>query len=95
MVRSIFILGGIFLLSACVQTAPKYWQHKTLPSSQWNTDHNRCKRSVDKHLGLDNRFHADQGLDDYSERMRVYEVGKKQKSMVSNCMRKHGYVPIR
>jgi len=85
----------LLVLSACFTAPPKYWQHKTVPSAQWNSDHNKCKRAVDRHLGLTSAYEADQGLDQYSEQMRRYEVGKKQKKLVATCMRKAGYVPIR
>ncbi|WP_135081865.1 hypothetical protein [Terasakiella sp. SH-1] len=75
-------------------STPTYWQHKTIPSSQWRNDQNRCKRAVDKHLSLNKRYHADQGLNHYDEQMRLYDVGKKQKKLVATCMRKLGYVPV-
>ncbi len=93
--HSLFILGAVTLLAACTQTAPKYWQHKTIPSSQWASDHNRCKRAVDKYLGLNRSYHADQGQSRYDDQMRLYEVAKKQKKLVADCMRKQGYVPVR
>lgn len=86
-------LTGVFL-AGCMQTTPMHWQHKTIPSSQWGSDHQRCKRAADKYLGLSGSFEADQGLSQYDEQMRVYEAGKKQKKLVADCMRKAGYVPL-
>ncbi len=93
--RALFMVISFSLLAGCMQSTPRYWQHKTIPSSQWGADYNKCKRSVDRYLGLNPRYQADQGLDKYSESMRVYEVGKKQKEMVADCMRRAGYVPMK
>ncbi|SCA57202.1 conserved exported hypothetical protein [Candidatus Terasakiella magnetica] len=95
MKSALIALSVLIVLSGCMgASSPVYWKHKTLPSSQWRTDQNRCKRAVDKHLGLDYRNHADQGLSMYDEQMRQYEVGKKQKKLLNSCMRRLGYVPM-
>jgi hypothetical protein len=95
MKQGIVLIATVVALTGCMKSAPKYWQHKTIPSEQWSSDHSRCKRAVDKHLGLYSTYEADQNLDQYSEQMRRYEVGKKQKKLVADCMRKLGYVPVR
>jgi len=93
--RFVISLCAVALLSGCFSKPPVYWQHKTIPSEKWSSDKRRCTRAVDKHLGLTAAYHADQQISTYDERMRVYEVGKKQKKLVADCMRKLGYVPVR
>ncbi len=93
--KTLFLGCALLMLASCMQSAPKYWQHPKLPSSQWGTDHNKCKRAADKYLGLNASYQADQDISSYSEQMRQYEVGKKQKTLVADCMRKAGYVPMR
>ena len=93
--KTLWILPAVLLLGACMQTAPNYWQHPKLPSSQWGSDHTKCKRAVDKYLGAKPAYQADQQLSTYDENMRIYNVGKKQKELVADCMRKRGYVPMR
>jgi len=92
---SLFVVG---LLTGCMSSSPKYWQHRTIPSNQWSSDHNKCKRATDKYLGRYASYQADTDIgnrDAYADQMREYEVGKKQKKMVTDCMRKRGYVPIK
>jgi hypothetical protein len=86
------------LLVGCSTTPPKYWQHPSIPSSEWGSDLQRCKRATDKYLGKQERYQVDMGMsqdDSYAEQMRVYEVGKKQKELVGECMYKLGYSPIK
>lgn len=92
--RVIMMMCGLLVLSGCMASAPQHWQHKSIPSSEWRGDERACKRAVDRYLGRNSTYHADQSLSTYDERMRVYEVGKKQKKLVADCMRKKGYVPI-
>ena len=88
------ILGATsVMLGACMTPAPSHWQHKSIPSDQWRSDQKRCERAVDRHLGLFEKYHADRDISEYDERMRVYEVRKKQAELVGECMRKLGYVP--
>ena len=92
--RLLFAFCCVALLSGCYSKPVSHWQHKTIPSEQWRPDLNRCKREVDKYLGAYDDNHADQGLDNYSETMRVYDVRKKQQKLVGDCMRRNGYVPM-
>ncbi|MDV7338066.1 hypothetical protein RYZ26_00565 [Terasakiella sp. A23] len=86
---------AVLALSACMQSVPKHWQHPKLPSSQWGSDHTKCKRAADKYLGLIASYEADQDISSFSEQMRQYDAAKKQKKLVADCMRKAGYVPMR
>lgn len=90
-------LGGLaLLLSGCLGAGtPQYWQHPERPSSQWSSDLRACKRAVQRHLGLDPANHADQGLSQFNEGMRQFSLAKDEKRLVSRCMRKAGYTPIR
>lgn len=78
-----------------METVPKYWQHKTIPSSQWRTDLNKCKRVADRYLGQNSSYHADQNLSGLEESMRLYKVKDRQNELVSDCMIKAGYTPVR
>lgn len=85
-------------LAGCMSTAPIHWKHPKHPSSQWSSDHQRCKRATDKYLGKQTRYQADLDIgtgDSYAEQMRVYEVAKKQKKLVAECMYKRGYFPMK
>jgi outer membrane biogenesis lipoprotein LolB len=93
--RYMLIFLCIGILTGCASPAPRHWQHKSIPSEQWKTDQRRCQRAAEKYLGLNDAYHADQDLNTYDERMRQFEVGKKLGQLVSDCMRKRGYVPIR
>lgn len=95
MSRLSLVIISVIFLAGCMQSATNYWQHKSISSDQWSSDHNRCKRAVDRHLGLTRSYEADQGLSQYDEQMRLYEVSNKQKKLVAECMRKLGYVPVR
>ena len=95
MIKHAFVLLAALSVSACMQSTPRHWQHKTIPSSQWGSDHNRCKRAADRYLGAKPAYQADQQISDYNEQMRVYNVKKKHGKLVSDCMRKAGYVPMR
>jgi hypothetical protein len=93
--RPVILLMPLILLTGCFSSPPAYWQHKTIPSDQWNRDKISCTRAAEKKLGLENKYHADQGLSNYDEQMRLYEAGKKLNKMVAICMQRLGYVPVR
>ncbi|NVK20002.1 MAG: hypothetical protein HWE30_14985 [Methylocystaceae bacterium] len=93
--KSILILCAALVLSSCMQGPPRHWQHPKVPSSQWGADHNKCKRQADKYLGTKPAYQSEQNISSYDEKMRLYNVGKKQKELVADCMRRAGYVPMK
>ena len=92
--KKLVLIGMVVSLSACGAASTKYWKHKSIPSSQWNSDYRKCQRATDKHLGLNESYHADQNLTQYGEQMRLYKLGKKQNELIGDCMRRLGYTPI-
>jgi len=89
------LFAAALILTSCMQSPTRHWQHPKLPSSQWGSDHNKCKRAADKYLGTLPSYQADQNISSYDEQMRIYNVGKKRTKLVSDCMRKAGYVPMK
>lgn len=87
MVLSVLLMMG---LSGCMgRTA--HWGHPEKPMDQWQADQKKCQRAAQKELGLDFSMTADQGLSQYDESMRLYELNKRETQMVAGCMTRMGY----
>lgn len=86
-------LGILVLLGGCYQpSTAKNWQHKSIPPAQWAKDYHKCQRAADRYLIKDGRYNYEESASQYDQQMQAFKVGKKQSNLISNCMKRLGYV---